>query len=334
MIQYKWLACASMCFAGAELVSDWHLSESLHRAVKALDLSSTELERIGPAMLASWNASRPAPLVTPESIRILFDAKKKSIFSLDVRYRTTLTRRGRDALPSVNAQSSSSEVWWTRWAMDGSRIGRMVASSRQGLAHPSDDQLAQSTVFDGLRTWVREGDQPLSVVSQDEGDLFGIEGTWLGAGGCLGDRDQFTARAGEHDLAGMIERSHPDAIVVESGTIDVAGVVTVVLRMGWDDPIWLYLDPARSLAPVRIDRRLSVDGGTILIRTDVDMLERVESGVWLPRRIRLSQFELPDDQFQAGDEPTGPWYLRIESTLESLACNRPLDWKTWGRLRD
>lgn len=133
----------------------------------------------------------------------------------------------------------------------------------------------------------------------------------------------------EHDLLGLLASAGSEAVLVESNVVMMHGCATIALRVGWEEPIWLYLDPAIGFAPRRIDRCLSTTMGRVLIRTELEDLHDV-GGLWLPGRMVLTQHLLDSSWFEAGDDPERPWYLKIESTLDAYRWNQAVDWGAWG----
>jgi hypothetical protein len=292
----------------------------LMSAVRGIQVGRVESAVLAPRVLAAWEAHRPRPPIEIDELAAVFEAKRDSIDAVEVTYRVTLVRHGVDT-------GMRSIVWWVYWAQDGYAIHRSVASTRARLSDPRGDASAMAWRTDGKRLWFSKAGSTLREVDPAGLSMVGMEDSWLGAGGCIGRRSDGTARAAEHDLAAMLAASADGTAIIESALTPVGGTPTVSLRMGWTSPCWIYLDPARGFAPLRIDRWLDDDDSIVLARSEMEAFRSVAGGVWLPDRIRLRQYRMPTGTAQNAEAATeAPPYLDLSVEVVSASLNSPIEW--------
>jgi len=259
-------------------------------------------------IVAAWNAGRQPPLVDVGMLQSVFEAKRDAVARFEVDYLTTQT-----SPPAARAHT-----WWTGWSQDSEQAERRTAAG-PGI-DPSQDPTAMRWVRKRGRVWFARLGETLEGVRERGASILGVEDSWLGAGGCIGDVGRGLARAAEHDLGRMLERLPFGVAVVESEPVEIDGVPCVVLRIGWNWPCWVYLDPMLDFGPRRIDRVLDIAGRPTLSRTDLTQPIRC-GGVWLPTRIAWRQYPIAGPNFGPGDEPeTKPDWV-LESTASRLLVN-------------
>ena len=301
--------------------SPW-TSRHLMEAVRGAQVGRQRASVLAPRIIAAWDQHRPRPPIEVGELLAVFRSKRDSIDAVDVEYRVTLIRRS----TTDPAESPEPVEWWVRWAEDHHAMHRSVASTRAGLADPVGDSSAMAWRTDGTRLWFSRAGGVLREVDPAGLSMVGLEDSWLGAGGCIGRRSTGTARAAEHDLAAMLACAVEGTAIVESELDLIAGVPVVALRLGWTSPCWIYLDPARGFAPVRIDRWLEETGGTVLARSDMQAFRRVAGGVWLPERIRLRQYRLVGGVLPVGEQPATLPYFDLSVEVSKAMVNSPIEW--------
>ena len=274
---------------------------------------------LAPRLVEAWNAHRPQPPIDISGVQAIFAAKQAAIHSIDVVYHSTLRQRR----PAASATESS---WWTHWRESDEMVQRDVAYEQSGLMLGTADPTAMTWRRCQGRTQFSRAGGPLLAVDAAGASMLGVEDSWLGAGSCLGRRARGTAHAVEHDLTALLTRLPRDVAVVESEMSLVSGRPAVVLRLGWQDVCWIYLDPARGFSPLRIDRVLRSDGHIMLSRTDLTDFHQVSSGLWLPWRIRQRKYQIESNSFGPGDKPVGEWALELDLRAETIRINAPIHW--------
>ncbi|MDP7029041.1 MAG: hypothetical protein QF733_02335 [Phycisphaerales bacterium] len=282
-------------------------SQALHALVRdTIDHPTGDGDLAGDIMTA-WNAGRRPPPVDVSDLEAIFSAKRDAVRRFEVEYATTST-----------ASDGADRSWWTRWTQGPDRAERCTASARNGLRDAAADPTAMRWVRERGRVWFGRMDEPLT--SAAGASMLGLEDSWLGAGGCIGDRRSGLARASEHDLGSLLGRLPFGVAIVESAPMTLEGVDCVVLRVGWEWPCWVYLDPALDFAPRRIDRVMDLAGQATLSRTNLrDFVRR--GGLWIPTRIAWRQHPLSSNDFGPGDvaEAAPDWVLT--STATRLVVN-------------
>ena len=274
---------------------------------------------LAPRLVEAWNAHRPQPPIDVSGVQAIFAAKQAAIESIDVVYHSTIRQRGSTA-------SATESSWWTHWRESDVMSQRDVAHEQSGLMLGTTDPTAMTWRRSQGRTQFSRAGGPLRAVDAAGASMLGVEDSWLGAGACLGRRARGTAHAVEHDLTSLLARLPRDVAVVESDMSLVSGRPAVVLRLGWQDVCWIYLDPARGFSPLRIDRVLRSEGGVMLSRTDLTDFHQVSRGLWLPWRIRQRQYHIESNSFSPGDEPVGEWTLELDLRAETIRINTPITW--------
>jgi hypothetical protein len=292
-------------------------SRDLMEAVRGAPIGRQEAAMLAPRIIAAWNAHRSSPPIEVGELAAVFQSKRDSIEAIDVEYRVSLIRRG----DGDSGAAPSPIVWWVRWAQDQYAIHRSVAATRVGLANPLGDSTAMAWRTDGQRLWFSRAGGVLREVDSAGLSMVGMEDSWLGAGGCIGRRSDGTARAAEHDLAAMLAGAVDGTVIVESEERHIDGVAVVAVRLGWESPCWIYLDPARGFAPVRIERWLEDNDGRVLARSDMHNFRRLAGGVQMPERVTLRQYRL-----EAGQIPHAAPYLELCMEVAAVAVNTPIEW--------
>ncbi len=289
-------------------------SEGLYASVQAMAQGRKQSPRLAKQIVDAWNAGRTPPLISTDNLQAVFDAKRDAVVRFDAEYQTVQTAKG---------ATGDAHVWWTRWSQSPDQAERQTGASRAAMVDPSQDSTAMRWRRAEGRVWfARMGER---LVPVGGASILGVEDSWLGAGACIGDRRRGCARAAEHDLGLMLDRLPFGAAIVESETADVDGVACVVLRIGWDWPCWIYLDPAKDFGPRRIDRVLDLAGRATLSRTNLEQFIRC-GGVWLPSRITWRQYPLEGPNFGPGDEPG----VEPEWALTSSATHLAVNGDTWS----
>jgi hypothetical protein len=274
---------------------------------------------LAPRLVEAWNAHRPQPPIDIAGVQAIFAAKQAAIHSIDVVYHSTIRQRG-------SASSATESSWWTHWRESDEMVQRDVAYEQSGLMPGTADPTAMTWRRSQGRTRFSRAGGPLRAVDAAGASMLGVEDSWLGAGSCLGRRARGTSHAVEHDLTSLLARLPRDVAVVESALSLVSGRPTVVLRLGWQDVCWIYLDPARGFSPLRIDRVLRSEGHIMLSRTDLSDFNQVSSGLWLPWRIRQRKYQIESNCFGPGDDPPGKWTLELDLRAETIRINAPILW--------
>lgn len=294
----------------------------LMAAVSGPRVNRQEAALLAPRIIAAWDAHRPRPRIEVHELAAVFESKRDSVDAVEVVYRARLLRREAKAAPLAGPT-----VWWVHWAQDRYAMHRSVASTQTGLSHPRGDESAMAWRTDGQRLWFSRAGDVLREVDAAGLSMVGIEDSWLGAGGCIGRRSEGTARAAEHDLAAMLAGAAAGTAIIESDLTQVEGTPAIALRLGWASPCWIYLDPARGFAPLRIDRWLDDADGVVLARTDMDTFRLVSGGLWLPERIRLRQYRMPPGTTtETGGDPEEMPYFDLLVEVTNASLNTPIEW--------
>jgi hypothetical protein len=296
-------------------------STQLMEAISGTTVGRDEASVLGPLILAAWEAHRSRPPIEVGDLAAIFEAKRDSIDAVDVEYHVAVKRH--------NAAASTldeSMTWWVRWWQDQYAVHRSVASTAAGLVNPVDDGSAMAWRTDGERLWFSRRGKVMREVDAASLSMIGIEDSWLGAGGCIGRHADGTARAAEHDLAAMLGSAADGTVVVESSLDVLDDVPVVVLRLGWQHPCWIYLDPARGFSPLRIDRWLEVDKGSILARTEMSEFQQIAGGLYLPKHIELLQYRVSQNMATNNGEPAASPFFELIMHAVRLEINRPIEW--------
>ena len=297
-------------------------SEQLMQALSGAAVRRDEASVLGPLVLDAWEAHRSRPPIEVAELAVIFEAKRDSIAAIDVEYHITMTRLS----PRGSSSDEAPMAWWVRWAQDQYAMHRSVAATSAGLANPTQDHSAMAWRTDGKRLWFSRHGNVMREVDAAGLSMVGIEDSWLGAGGCIGRQTDGSARAAEHDLAAMLSHAVPGTVVVESRIEKLGGVSVVVLRLGWQQPCLVYLDPSRGFAPLRIDRWLEDDQGSLLARTEMSHLRQMSGGLWLPEHIKLSQYRMSERVVRADWKPVTPAYVELVMQAVRLQINKPIEW--------
>ena len=297
-------------------------SEQLMQALSGAAVRRDEASVLGPLVLDAWEAHRSRPPIEVAELAVIFEAKRDSIAAFDVEYHITMTRLSSPGSPSGGGPLT----WWVRWAHDQYAMHRSVAATPAGLANPDQDHSAMAWRTDGKRLWFSRQGQMMREVDAAGLSMVGIEDSWLGAGGCIGRQTDGSARAAEHDLAAMLSHAGPGTVVVESRVEMLGGVSVVVLRLGWQQPCLIYLDSSRGFAPLRIDRWLEDDRGSLLARTEMSQFRQMSGGLWLPEHITLSQYRVNERVVRTDWKPATPAYFKLVMQAVRLQINRPIEW--------
>lgn len=294
-------------------------SQQLLDAVSEASVGRDEASVLGPLVLAAWEANRSRPPIEVDELAAVFQAKRDSIDAVDVVYHVTLKRRSGSAW-------GEPLTWWVRWAQDQYAVHRSVGATAEGLANPGDDYSAMAWRTDGASLWFSRRGKVMREVDPAGLSMLGIEDSWLGAGGCIGRQSDGTARAAEHDLAAMLQNAAAGTVIVESSLDVLGGVPVVVLRLGWHHPCWMYLDPARGFAPLRIDRWLEDDKGAILARTELSAFQKSAGGLYLPNHIQLVQYRMSENIAMNAGQPAVPAYFELTMQVVRVDINQPIEW--------
>ena len=239
------------------------------------------------ALLHAWNTTRQRPSVQVDDVRAAIAHRRDSVSTLDVVYHASMFIDPNAAGPlHEDLQVGGQRTWWGRWTRTPLAVRRIVAPDLRTLLDESPASELVAAGCDARGTWSLRGDGVLALPVAQEcngGQVLGLEGPWLGTAMLASIAHRGLAVVPSHDVAHMLESLPAGAAVVE----DDGAMVT--LRVGWTNPLFVWLDPAEDWAIRRVVRLWSEGEVDIELETTPSAWIPTAAGVDVPTQIHIVQ---------------------------------------------